>query len=255
MAVPSASLLSRSSVSDPTNFSRTRTTPIAACSFPSSSFRKTEIRLVSPARFSSASISLSPLHLLCPVRRGMDCRTFSIRITGEAPEVTKRVYLEVRIGEPKEKLGGRIEIELYGKVAPKTVENFRALCTGEKGFGYKGSTFDHVIKNFYIHGGAFRYGNGKVGRSIYGAEYKEETKLSENGAGNIVMKRIRENDDAYGSQFLILTNMTPTNPLVFGKVSEKSMNIVKLIEEQEVDGPKGRPKKKIVICKCGEIAK
>uniref|UniRef100_A0A7S2RH14 peptidylprolyl isomerase n=1 Tax=Rhizochromulina marina TaxID=1034831 RepID=A0A7S2RH14_9STRA len=173
-------------------------------------------------------------------------------VTGK-PE-NPHVFFDILIGSSKEP--ARIEFELFQSLVPKTCENFRALCTGEKGNAlmFKGSIFHRIIPGFMCQGGDFTMGNGTGGKSIYGARFPDEW---ENGRVDHqvpgLLSMANAGPDTNGSQFFI--TLAPTNWLdgrhvVFGRVVS-GMETVKAMEK--LGDQRGRVASKVLIADCGEL--
>jgi peptidylprolyl isomerase len=167
-----------------------------------------------------------------------------------------RTFFDVTIGG---RAAGRIVFELYSDIVPKTAENFRCLCTGEKGMGksgkplhYKGSKFHRVIPNFMLQGGDFTRGNGTGGESIYGEKFADEN-FKEKHTVPGILSMANAGPNTNGSQFFVCTVKTEWldgKHVVFGRVVE-GMDIVKTIEGQ--GSQSGKTQNDVVVADCGQL--
>jgi len=179
------------------------------------------------------------------------------RTTTERDKMSKPVvFFDVTIGgSPK----GRIEIELATDVVPRTAENFRCLCTGEKGTGrsgkllhFKGSSFHRVIPGFMCQGGDFTHGNGTGGESIFGQKFKDENFiLKHTGPG--ILSMANSGPDTNGSQFFLCdakTTWLDNKHVVFGNVIS-GMDVVSAITQ--VGSESGRTRVQVLISDSGQL--
>ena len=159
------------------------------------------------------------------------------------------VYFDISIdGAP----AGRIVFRLFDDVVPKTAQNFRELATGQHGFGYAGSAFHRVIPSFMLQGGDFTSGDGRGGKSIYGAKFADENFTLKHDRP-FLLSMANAGPNSNGSQFFVTTVVTDWldgKHVVFGEVVEGS-DLVKTIEGK--GSRSGAPSAKVVITESGTV--
>lgn len=167
----------------------------------------------------------------------------------KAAAALPKVFMDIKADD---KDMGRIIMELRPDVVPKTAENFRQLCTGEAGFGYKNTSFHRIIPDFMCQGGDMTHGDGRGGKSIYGNKFKDENfKLRHLGPGTLSMANAGPNTN--GSQFFLCTVKTAWLDgahVVFGTVIE-GMDVVKKMEA--LGSRNGKTRAKVWVADCGEV--
>ncbi|RKU43486.1 phosphatidylinositol transfer protein csr1 [Coniochaeta pulveracea] len=197
-----------------------------------------------------ASVGLSARYFSSSPIANMSKVFFDVTWEGPVLDAQSRKTNEVK------EQSGRINFKLYDDVVPKTAENFRALCTGEKGFGYKGSAFHRIIPEFMLQGGDFTRGNGTGGKSIYGEKFADENfNIKHTRPGLLSMANAGPNTN--GSQFFVTTVKTSWldgRHVVFGEVADdESMRVVKALEATGSGSGAIKYNKKPTIVDCGQL--
>lgn len=181
-------------------------------------------------------------------------------VEGDEKAVRSRVFMDISIGGLP---SGRLVFELFNDIAPKTAENFRALCAGDMGVGkntgkpltYKGMVFHRVVKDFMIQGGDFTNANGTGGESIYGGTFEDETFELKHDRPYLLSMANR-GKDTNGSQFFITTQPAPhldNVHVVFGTVIGGAA-LVRQLEALAVDR-NARPLQDVTVTNCGQLVR
>ncbi|XP_041700507.2 E3 SUMO-protein ligase RanBP2 isoform X3 [Coregonus clupeaformis] len=171
------------------------------------------------------------------------------RVQEHSRDSNPQVYLSITADD--EPLG-MVTIELFSHIVPKTAENFRALCTGQKGFGLRNSVFHRIVPDFMCQGGDLTNQDGTGGKSIYGDKFEDENfDVRHTGPGLLSMAN--RGRDTNNSQFFITLKKAEHldfKHVAFGFVRE-GMDVVRSMGE--LGTKTGKPSKKIVITECGQL--
>jgi len=204
-----------------------------------------------PSSITKSFITKNPTRNFHASSANMAIKTF-FDVTWEGPVLDASGKQTSRVAEQS----GRINFLLYDDVVPKTAENFRALCTGEKGYGYANSSFHRIIPQFMLQGGDFTRGNGTGGKSIYGEKFADENFARKHTKPGL-LSMANAGPNTNGSQFFITTVVTSWldgKHVVFGEVADaESLAVVKALEATGSGSGKVSYNKKPTIVKSGEL--